>query len=328
MGKKLLVMTSGGDSPGMNAGIRAVVRTALYHNLKVYGCRAGFQGILEKDIFPMDASSVANCIQRGGTILQSARFPAFAEAKVRAEAIKILKKQGIDYLVVLGGDGSFRGATLLEKEGGPKVIGIPCTIDNDIIGTDYTIGFDTACNTALEAIGRIRDTAFSHNRNFLVEVMGRNTGFLAIDVGLAGGAEYILIPEVPITTEQLAERIQKRTRAKLGSVIVVAEANHPYRSVKMADDLHRLLDIEYKVCILGHTQRGGTPTLLDRKYASIMGAKAVEALLAGKSQKMLALQKGEITLTEFPDPAAGYRKFVDDDLLHINEVLCDVKMDR
>ncbi len=321
--KKIVVLTSGGDAPGMNAAIRAVVRTATYYGIEVYGARSGYEGVLERDIFPLEVKSVANCIQRGGTILQTARYPQFKEVAVRKQAAEILHEFEIDALVVLGGDGSFRGAALLEKESGIKVIGIPCTIDNDIRGTEYSIGFDTARNTALEAIDRIRDTAFSHNRNFLVEVMGRASGFLAADVGIAGGAEFILIPEDPIPTEELAKRLQSRRRVKSSSIIVVAEADEPGRSFALAAELKRLLNVEYKVCILGHTQRGGRPTLEDRKIAALMGAHAVEALLAGQSQKMMAIQTGKVVAVEFPDPALGARLFADEELMKINRILCE-----
>ncbi len=322
--KKLLVISSGGDAPGMNAAIRGVVRTALNDGIECFGSKLGYQGIIEDNIFKLESRSVANIIQRGGTILKSARFPQFKEPEIRQQAINILNKHGIDCLVVLGGDGSFRGAKLLEQEGGLKVIGIPCTIDNDISGTDYTIGFDTARNTALEAIDRIRDTAFSHNRNFLVEVMGRDTGFLAVDVGIAGGAEFILIPELPIDTPLLIERLRARNSKKMGSIIVVAEGPQPGRSFAIAEDIKTEIDTDYRVCILGHTQRGGTPSLLDRKRASLMGARAVSALQAGETGKMLAIQQGQMVLTEFPDPKSRARRFENTDLISINEILCNI----
>lgn len=318
-------MSSGGDSPGMNAALRAVVRTCLHKNINCYGSHLGYQGILEKDIELLDSSSVANIIQRGGTILKSARYPEFKDPAVRKKAIQILKEYKIDGLIVLGGDGSFRGAKLLEEEAGIGVIGIPCTIDNDIHGTEYTIGFDTARNTALEAIDRIRDTAFSHNRNFLVEVMGRDTGFLAVDVGIAGGAEFILIPEIPFNINRLVDKLRKRDSKKMGSIIVVAEGPEAGRSFAIAEQI-KIQDAatDYRVCILGHTQRGGTPSVLDRKYASLMGAKAVDALEEGVTGKMLAIQAGEMILTDFPDPTMPARRFTDTELIKINEILCNV----
>ncbi len=322
--KKLLIITSGGDAPGMNAAIRAVLRTAFHYGIAVYGCQGGFQGLIDQDIFLMSQRDVANCIQRGGTILQTGRCEEFLQKSVRDKCRQHLEAWGIDGIVVLGGDGSFRGALLLEAEGGPKVVGIPCTIDNDIVGTEYTIGFDTACNTALQAIDKIRDTAFSLNRNFLVEVMGRASGFLAVDVGIAGGAEFILIPEVPVSTSDLIQRIQKRKRKKLASIIVVAEADNPGRSLNLAEEIKEASGIIYKVCILGHIQRGGEPTVKDRKIASLMGNFAVELLMKGISQKMVAIENDVLTPAPFPNTHVGTRKFEDADLLRINEVICDV----
>lgn len=324
--KKIAIICSGGDAPGMNAAIRAVVRTGIYYGLEVFGARLGYQGIVEGDLFKLEADSVANCIQRGGTILKTARYPAFKDPAVRQQAATILKEFGIEGLVVLGGDGSFRGAALLEREAGLRVIGIPCTIDNDIRGSEYTIGFDTACNTALQAIDRIRDTAFSHNRNFLVEVMGKASGFLAVEVGIAGGAEFILIPEVPMAVDELADNIRNHRHRpeKLGSIIVVAEADKPGRSFSLAESLEKQLNIEYKVCILGHIQRGGSPTVKDRKIASLMGARAVEALLEGQSQKMLGIQGDKLQLLEFPDPSWGARQFEEEALIKTNRILCDI----
>ena len=323
--KKLLVMTSGGDAPGMNAALRAVVRSGLYHGLSVFGCPLGYCGLLEKRIFPMTQASVANCIQRGGTLLQTARCLDFHEKSVREKALTFLKSQKIDALVVIGGDGSFRGATLLAQESHLKVMGVPSTIDNDIVGTDYTIGFDTARNTALEAIDKIRDTASSHNRNFLVEVMGRRAGFLAVDVGLAGGAEFILIPEVNIPLPALLERIAApRHRKKQGSIIVVAEGENPGHSVKLAHVIKGKLDVEYRVCVLGHTQRGGSPTAYDRQAASVMGDLAVCSLLRGLSKKMIARQNMQYMAVDMPDPALGARQFTHHGLLKLNAILCDV----
>ena len=275
--EKILILSSGGDAPGMNAAIRAAVRAALHHDVEVYGTLLGYQGLIEKNIFPLTAEFVGNSIQRGGTILQSGRCPAFKEDSVRDECREFLIENDIGGIVILGGDGSFRGASLLAHGSDIKVVGVPCTIDNDIPGTDYAIGFDTARNTALRAIDKIRDTAFSFNRNFLVEVMGRNSGFLAVDVGIAGGAEFILIPESPMDVDKLVERIEHRERRKRASIIVVAEANSPGRSFTIAKKIEELSGIEYKVCVLGHTQRGGSPTVQDRKMGSIMGYMAIEA---------------------------------------------------
>jgi 6-phosphofructokinase 1 len=320
--KRIMVLTSGGDAPGMNAAIRAVVRTALAYDIEVLGCKRGFKGLVEGDIELMDHASVANLIQRGGTILKTTRFPEFSKKEVRQEAIEQLRKHKIDALVVLGGDGSFRGAKILAEESGLRVIGIPCTIDNDILGTEYTIGFDTARNTAIQAIDKIRDTAFSHNNNFLVEVMGRAAGFLAMDVGIAGGAEYIVLPEMPFSVEHLIDNISSRNRFKLGSIIVVAEADNPGRSFQLAKNIQEKTNILYKVCVLGHTQRGGTPTVRDRRVASLMGYAAVKALIDGYNEKMVAYNAELCTLVDFPDPALGARKLDMQHYLDINRVLC------
>jgi len=319
--KKIVVLTSGGDAPGMNAAIRAVVRSALHEGLDVLGCESGFIGLVENRFHAMDSFSVANCIQRGGTILKTGRSKEFFNKEVRAAVIQTLKKQNVDGLVVLGGDGSFQGARILHKEGGPPVIGVPCTIDNDITGTEYTIGFDTARNTGLQAIDKIRDTAYSHDRDFMIEVMGRNTGHLALDVGMAGGAEIIVTPEFPISAEKITKIIEERKRKKLISIMVVAEANHPGHSLQLAEKIKQLSGIEYRVCILGHTQRGGIPTLLDRKTATLMGYEAIQALLAGKNGQMMALVGEKILCVNFPSADDATRYLPNDTLLKINSTL-------
>lgn len=321
MKKKLLVLTSGGDSPGLNAGVRAVVRSGYYHDVEIFGCHDGYLGLIKKEIFPMAITDVANTIQRGGTLLRTKRVPEFHQPEVRQQCIQFLHQQEIDFLVTLGGDGTFRGAFLLEKEGGPKVIGIPGSIDNDVVGSDYAIGYDTARNTALQAIDKIRDTAASHSRYFLVETMGRNSGFLALDVAIGGGAEFALIPEFPISIEQLAEKINHLRRTKQSLIIVVAEAGQPGRSLAMAEKLQILTAFEYRVCVLGHTQRGGSPTALDRVTASYMGNMAVESLLKGKSSCMVAIQKGQYTLAPFPDPNKPARRLIDDNLIKLMDIL-------
>jgi 6-phosphofructokinase 1 len=320
--KKIVVLTSGGDAPGMNAAIRAVVRTGAFCDVKIYGCMEGFQGLVNRTLRPLDPESVANTIQYGGTMLKADRCEAFYEKKVRDECRTFLKQHAIDGIIVIGGNGSFKGAALLSSEGGPAVIGIPGTIDNDIPGTEYTIGFDTARNTALNAIDKIRDTASSHNRNFLIEVMGRSSGFLAVDVGMAGGAEFILTPEFDISLETLAKNILMPRRQKLSSIIIVAEASEPGRSVQLAQALEQLTKETFRVCILGHTQRGGSPTLLDRKIASQMGYMAVQALTHGASHKMIAMCNNELKLQNFPDVDAGPRVLNQKDLIEINNILC------
>lgn len=325
--KKILIISSGGDAPGMNAAIRAIVRTAIYHGMEVFGSENGFYGLVKRRVIPLDQTSVANCIQRGGTILKTGRCPEFRNKEVRDECREYLKELQIDAIIILGGNGSFIGASLLANENshnGPLLIGIPCTIDNDIVGTEYCIGFDTARNTALEAIDKIRDTAFSLDRNFLIEVMGRATGFIAVDVGIAGGAEIILIPEFPMSTEELVEKIQQKKRKKLASIIVMAEANQPGQSLQLAHEIKELTGIEYKVCILGHTQRGGTPTTMDRKTATVMGAKAVEALLEKQTLKMMAYNKGKIHLTPFPPADNATRYFENKELIHLNDIICEI----
>ncbi len=323
MNKRILILSSGGDAPGMNAAIRAATRTAIAEGFSVFGTEMGFCGLMAEKIFPLTEKSVANCIQRGGTILKTARALEFHERTVRDRCRAFLKRENIDALVILGGNGSFQGAVLLYEEGGPPVIGIPCTIDNDIVGTEYTIGFDTACNTALQAIDKIRDTASSLDRHFIIEVMGRASGFLALEVGLAGGAEIILTPEFPMSVEKLVEKIQHRKRKKLSSIIVAAEACEPNHSITLAKEIQAQSGIEYKVCILGHTQRGGDPTVLDRCTATLMGAKAIQAILAGKTKQMLAVVNHQIVTVDFPSPEKATRYLSDQTLLALNEKISD-----
>lgn len=320
--KKIVVLTSGGDAPGMNAAIRAVVRTGSYYGLKIYGSKLGYQGLVDEKLIPLEPESVANCIQHGGTILKAERCMAFYEKSVRDRCRAFLKAENIDGLIVIGGNGTFRGAALLSEEGGPRVMGIPGTIDNDIPNTEYTIGFDTARNTALQAIDKIRDTASSHNRNFLVEVMGRNSGFLAVDVGIAGGAEIILIPEFDISAQTIIDKLTRHTRPKQSSIIVVAEADKPGRSFEIAAELKQITQITYRVCILGHTQRGGSPTTTDRLIASEMGFLAVKSLLENESHKMTAMQQGELVLAPFPLQDHSTRVFTYKKLLELNDILC------
>jgi len=322
--KKIIVLTSGGDAPGMNAAIRAVVRTGFSEGIKVFGSRSGFQGLVEQKLIPLEPETVANCIQHGGTILKTDRCLAFYEKTTRDRCRAFLTEQEIDGLVVIGGNGTFAGAALLSNEGGPAVIGIPGTIDNDIPNTEYTIGFDTARNTALQAIDKIRDSASSHDRNFLVEVMGRHSGFLAVDVGIAGGAEIIITPEFEPTIESIAEQIMhsRDKRQKLSSIIVVAESHQPGRSIQMAAQLSEMTKTTYRVCILGHTQRGGSPTTMDRLIASQMGYMAVHGLIAGQTHAMAAIQNGQLVLAPFPGPNDHTRTFSDAKLLKINQALC------
>jgi len=290
------VLTSGGDSPGMNAAIRAVVRTGNYHGLEVYGIMRGFQGMIEDDIYKMESRSVANIIQRGGTILKTARCKDFMKPEGRAKAYEVLKKRKIDGLVVIGGDGSFRGAVEFSREYDIPVIGIAGTIDKDIYGTDFTIGFDTAVNTAVEAIDKIRDTADAHDRLFIVEVMGRDAGYIALHSGIATGAENILVPELQTDIDDVINSLQeKEKRQKLVNIIVVAEgekfggATEVARAVK-----ERLPQTETRVCILGHIQRGGPPSCLDRLIASRMGYHAVECLIEGRYNVFVGIQHNKM----------------------------------
>lgn len=281
---RIAVLTSGGDSPGMNAAVRAVVRTGLYNGLEVYGIMRGYQGLIEDDIFKMESRSVANIIQRGGTILKTARCKDFYQPEGRKKAYQILKKRGIDGLVVIGGDGSFKGATMLTKEYEIPCVGIAGTIDKDIVGTDFTIGFDTAVNTAVEAIDKIRDTADAHDRLFIVEVMGRDAGYIALHSGIATGAESILIPERKTDIESVITSLQeKERRKKLVNIIVVAEGDEFGGGTEVAKAVkERLPHIDARLCILGHIQRGGSPSCLDRLIASRMGYHAVESLIEGR----------------------------------------------
>lgn len=318
--RSLAVLTSGGDAPGMNAAIRAVVRYGLAQGVQVHGIMRGYSGLLEGQIEPMGPKSVANIIQRGGTILKTDRCPAFHKKSVRREAANLLRRKEIDALVVIGGDGSFTGAKLMEEETGFPCIGVPGTIDNDIFGTDDTIGFDTAVNTAVEAIDRIRDTASSHDRIFLVEVMGRAAGFIALETGIGGGAETILVPEFRQPMSQIQSQIDRgMKRGKSSSIIVVAEGEKPGHSQRLAEDLARK-GYKSKVCILGHTQRGGTPTAHDRLLASILGASAVSYLLNGKSAAMVGVRHDEVVLVPFKQ-VIGKKKEISKSLFTVAQML-------
>ena len=296
---KIGVLTSGGDAPGMNAAIRAVVRTGLYHGLEIYGIMRGYNGAIENDITPMNSRSVANIIQRGGTILKTARSKEFFEYEGRKKAYNNLKEHGIDSLVVIGGDGSFRGAQRFSNEFDIPCIGIPGTIDKDIAGTDFTIGFDTAVNTAIEAIDKIRDTADAHDRLFIVEVMGRDAGYIALHSGIATGAENILIPETKTDIEELIVSLtEKEKRKKLVNLIVVAEGEEFGGANEIAAIIkERLPNADTRVCILGHIQRGGSPSCLDRLIASRMGYHAVESLITGKHNVMVGIQNNKLHYT-------------------------------
>lgn len=297
--KKIAVLTSGGDSPGMNAAIRAVVRKGIYHGLDVYGIYNGFHGLVHGNITKLELGSVGDIIHRGGTMLRSARLPEFAEKEVQKKALEQLKKLGIEGLIVIGGDGSYRGANALTNLGFP-CIGVPGTIDNDIVGTEITIGFDTALNTVIDAIDKIRDTASSHERTFVIEVMGRDAGDIALYSGLAGGAETILIPEEDESIEDIIERLNRgKLRGKKHSIIVVAEG--VMSGVKFGEILREKIDADVRVSVLGHIQRGGSPTASDRVLASRLGARAVELLLEGKGGRAVGIMQSKIVDNAFSD---------------------------
>jgi 6-phosphofructokinase 1 len=296
---KIGVLTSGGDSPGMNAAVRAVVRTAIYHGMEVYGIMRGYTGMVENDIFKMESKSVANIIQRGGTILKTSRCKEFFTPEGRKTAYDNLKKHGINGLVIIGGDGSFRGAQIFSNEYDIPCIGLPGTIDKDIAGTDFTIGFDTAVNTAVEAIDKIRDTADAHDRLFIIEVMGRDAGYIALHSGIATGAENILIPErKTIITDIVKALEEKERRHKLVNLIVVAEGDEFGGANEVAKVIQeRLPQQEVRVCILGHIQRGGSPSCMDRLIASRMGYHAVECLMEGRHNVFVGIVNNKMNYT-------------------------------
>lgn len=290
--KRIGVLTSGGDSPGMNAAVRAVVRKAIFHEVEVFGIYYGYQGLLAGNIHQLEAGDVGDIIQRGGTKLYSARCEEFKSEVGQLKAIEQLKKYGIEGLVVIGGDGSYRGAMALTERGFP-CIGVPGTIDNDIPGTDYTIGFDTALNTIIESIDKIRDTATSHERTFIIEVMGRDAGDLALWAGLAGGAETILIPEVDFDMDDMIDRLQKgKKRGKKHSIIIVAEG--VMSGNKLAEMMHGKVELETRVSVLGHIQRGGSPTGRDRVLGSLFGARAVEVLIDGPGGRAIGMKNHQV----------------------------------
>lgn len=301
--KHIAVLTSGGDAPGMNAAVRAVVRAGRSRGVEVSGIRRGYRGMMEDDVFPMSARDVGGILNHGGTILHSARCEAFREKEGRAKAAGNLKQRDIDGLVAIGGDGTYRGLYALEAEHGIRVVGVPGTIDNDIGGTDYTIGFDTALHTAVDAIDKLRDTAESHDRLFFIEVMGRHNGYIATFAGICGGAEEILVPEEPTDIEALIKRIDVCCMEERRSIIVIVsegdDAGNAHEIAAQVTD--RLPRAESRVTVLGHTQRGGSPTPFDRLLASRMGVRAVEALLDGESGVMVGIERNELLLRPLSD---------------------------
>tara|TARA_B110000003_G_scaffold92107_1_gene94265 strand:- start:1469 stop:2446 length:978 start_codon:yes stop_codon:yes gene_type:complete len=297
--KNIAVLTSGGDAPGMNAAIRAVVRTALFYKKKIYGVSRGYDGLIENSFAELDSKSVKGILAQGGTVLKSARSNLFKTKKGREKAAKNLKSLGINGLIVIGGDGTFTGAHLLHEEFGIPVIGIPGTIDNDLFGTDFTIGYDTATNTVINCIDKIRDTANSHNRLFIVEVMGRDAGFIALSAGVAAGALEIILPEMNTSIDELLDSVKRGAEnKKISNIIVVAEGNKLGTPFEISEEIiSKYPNMDIKVTILGHVQRGGSPTTMDRVNASIMGVAAVEGLLNDKSDVMVGLLNNKLEYT-------------------------------
>ncbi len=319
---KIGVLTSGGDSPGMNAAIRAVVRTGLYHNLEVYGVLRGYQGMIEDDIIKMESRSVANIIQRGGTILKTARSKEFLTPEGRKTAYTNLQKKGINGLVIIGGDGSFRGAQIFSNEFDIPCMGVPGTIDKDMAGTEVTIGFDTAVNTAVQAIDKIRDTMDAHDRVFIVEVMGRDAGYIALHSGIATGAENILIPETKTDIDAIVHGLlEKEKRKKLVNLIVVAEGEEFGGGAEVAKIIkQRMPNADIRVTVLGHIQRGGTPTCEDRLVASHMGYYAVESLLMGRRNMMVGVINNKIHYTPL-DKAVKEKHKIGMEWIRIQKIL-------
>ncbi len=320
---KIGVLTSGGDAPGMNAALRSVVRSCAYYKILCFGIRRGYQGMIENDIKPLGPRSVNNIINKGGTILKSARSNEFRTKEGRQKAYENLQKNGIDALIVIGGDGSFTGGLIFQKEFGIPVIGIPGTIDNDIYGTSHTIGYDTALNTVVDAVDKIRDTAISHNRLFFVEVMGRDAGHIALNTGIGAGAEEILIPEEDMGLDRLLDSLKRSKKSgKLSSIVMVAEGDKIGKNVfELAEHIEENLpDYEVRVSVLGHMQRGGAPTCFDRVLASRMGLKAVETLRDGISRNMIGIADGKMILTPLDKAIKGESK-IDMELVRVSEIM-------
>lgn len=321
--KKIAVMTSGGDAPGMNAALRAVVRAASYYKIECIGVYRGYEGLIEGDFKKMDARSVHHIIQKGGTILKSARSEEFRLKEGRKQAYNNLIKEGIDALVIIGGDGSFTGGMIFNKEFNFPVIGIPGTIDNDIFGTDYTVGYDTALNNVVEVIDKIRDTASSHDRLFFVEVMGRDSGFIALYSGLGAGVEEILIPEEDMGLDRLLNSLEHSRRSgKTSSIVIVAEGDKTGENVfELASYVEKNLpQYDVRVSVLGHMQRGGSPSCFDRVLASRMGVKAVELLLDGKTNLMVGIKNNKMVSVELDKAIKEHHK-INDEILRISDIL-------
>jgi len=320
--KKIAVFTSGGDAPGMNACVRAVVRAGLFKGLNVYGIRHGFNGMIEGDMYLMASYAVSNILQRGGTILKSARSDGFFTKEGRKKAFEHLKQKNIDGIVAIGGDGTFTGAKIFNEEFGMPIVGIPGTIDNDLYGTDYTIGFDSAVNTALHAIDNIRDTANSHDRVFFIEVMGRLSGYIALHCAIGGGAEMVMVPETKTTIDDVIRTLEKgRDQSKTSAIIIVAEGDEQGNAHEIAARVkEKLPKLDIRVSTLGHMQRGGAPTSRDRILASRLGLASVEALLEGKTCEMTGVIDNKLVFHSMDD-AINKTKPLREDLLKLIEVL-------
>ncbi len=321
--KKIGVLTSGGDSPGMNAAVRSVVRACAFHDIECYGIYQGYEGMIAGDFEKMDARSVKGIINKGGTILKSARSQEFRTKEGRQKAYEQLKKAKIDAFVVVGGDGSFTGAMIFNQEFDFPVMGIPGTIDNDIYGTTHTLGYDTALNTVVDVIDKIRDTASSHNRLFFIEVMGRDVGHIALNVGVGAGAEEILIPEEDLGLDRLLESLRRsKDSGKSSSIVVVAEGDKIGKNVFELKDYvdENMSEYEVRVSVLGHMQRGGSPSCFDRVLASRMGVKAVESLLEGESNYMVGLKNDIIQVTPFDQAVKGQSK-INMELLRVSDIM-------
>lgn len=316
------VLTSGGDAPGMNAAVRAVVRACIYYDIDVYGIYKGYDGLITDNMEQLYVRSVSNILSRGGTFLLSARSAEFRTHEGRKKAYNNFRKHGLDALIVIGGDGSFTGASIFSEEFGVPVIGIPGTIDNDLAGTDFTIGFDTACNTAREAIDKIRDTASSHDRLFFVEVMGRDAGFIAVNSAIGGGAVAMIVPEHDWSLEALVKRLRKgAANQKASNVVIIAEGCHLGSAYDIAAQVKEHLDyFDIRVTVLGHLQRGGSPTTLDRVLASRLGVAAVEGIRDGKSDMMVGIINNKIVYTPIHD-AIKIEKRLDDEEFRIAKIL-------
>jgi 6-phosphofructokinase 1 len=320
--KKIAVLTSGGDSPGMNAAIRAVVRTGINEGFEMVGSMRGYQGLIDGEIVPLHSRSVSNIIQRGGTILKSARCKAFYEKEGREKAYHKMQATGIDALVVIGGDGTFTGAKIFSKEFGVPIVGLPGTIDNDLYGTDFTIGYDTAINTVMEAVDKLRDTAYSHDRLFIIEVMGRDAGFIALFSGVATGAEMILVPESPTYIDELLYTLEKDWKKnKTSGIIIVSEGDDFGGAIEVQEEINKKFpEFQTRVTILGHIQRGGSPSAMDRVLASRLGHAAIMTLKDGVSGVMLGMVDNEIELTSF-EKSIKHHQEMDLELLDIARIL-------